>query len=747
MSFRVSFMTSADIIEFMKNMALKSYSKLLKVMALLLVVMVVSYHSGLAGSALAHASDLHEDEVEFAADEVSINREEGILIATGNVVLKQMGQILNADKIIYNQTTDIALANGNVVLTMPDGTLIRSDQMELDENFTHLVASPVIAQYEDGSRFSAETGERTEDIRAVFDRGRFSPCKCDYDKGESPIWDLRSTQITHDMTTKTISYKNVRMHIFGVPVFYTPYLAHADSSVNRRSGFLAPSFGYSRDMGAIFTLPYFQVLGPTHDVEFKPTIFSKRGQAMRTEYRKRWDKASLNASLITGRLETYKKNREQVAAVDARFVSRLGEDWHIDARLRRASQDTFMRRYGYESDTKLKSEIVATKLDTNRYYRVEASDVQGLGAADKQSNEPVILPSVYYENYQPTGRKGQHIRTEISALQLDNDDGHEMVRWVAEVEGRQQMEMVGGIVDVNVGGQASYYDVQKRADGGDFIGEIGRAHGFGSLSWRSPLSVDFPERRFVIEPQAKYTHIFGANRNDEIPNRDAGDFRLDEANLFLENRYQGKDYVLPGGRADLGIAALTSDDIIGDVSGFIGVSRHLSGERDQNLTTQGDNDYSDYVASLSFDPPGPVSISWSGRMDSEDFELNESSTRLDVAYGGTSLALRHTQISKAHFTSATSDLEEATATLTQALGAGWSAKAEQIWDLSNGKTKRDKSTVSLAWAGGFQDCLTLSLDYKRDPTKDRDIKTIDEVQIVLNFKYLGSISQSDLKNR
>ena len=120
MSFRVSFMTSADIIEFMKNMALKSYSKLLKVMALLLVVMVVSYHSGLAGSALAHASELHEDEVEFAADEVSINREEGILIATGNVVLKQMGQILNADKIIYNQTTDIALANGNVVLTMPD---------------------------------------------------------------------------------------------------------------------------------------------------------------------------------------------------------------------------------------------------------------------------------------------------------------------------------------------------------------------------------------------------------------------------------------------------------------------------------------------------------------------------------------------------------------------------------------------------------------------------------------------------
>ena len=47
-----------------------------------------------------------------------------------------------------------------------------------------------------------------------------------------------------------------------------------------------------------------------------------------------------------------------------------------------------------------------------------------------------------------------------------------MVRWVAEVEGRQQMEMVGGIVDVNVGGQASYYDVQKRTDAGTSLARL-----------------------------------------------------------------------------------------------------------------------------------------------------------------------------------------------------------------------------------------------------------------------------------
>ena len=47
---------------------------------------------------------------------------------------------------------------------------------------------------------------------------------------------------------------------------------------------------------------------------------------------------------------------------------------------------------------------------------------------------------------------------------------------------------------------------------------------------------------------------------------------------------------------------------------------------------------------------------------------------------------------------------------------------------------------------GFQDCLTVSIDYKRDPNGDRDIKTIDEIQLILNFKYLGSISKNQIQS-
>jgi len=81
---------------------------------------------------------------------------------------------------------------------------------------------------------------------------------------------------------------------------------------------------------------------------------------------------------------------------------------------------------------------------------------------------------------------------------------------------------------------------------------------------------------------------------------------------------------------------------------------------------------------------------------------------------------------------------------TYNLAGGWTAKGTQVWDLSNGKTTRDKSTASLQWTGGVQDCLTVKLDYDRTVTSDRDISANDQFLLTINFKYLGSISQSDI---
>ena len=686
-----------------------------------------------------------EPDISFEADSVTVNQDDGSMLAVGNVEMQQAGMTLTADEVRYNRDEDRAVASGDVTFIDADGGVHRSDVMTLDTEFTHIVADTLRSRYPDGSFFIADSGDIRTDSVSVYDSSRFSPCDCDFENGETPIWDLRATSTRHNVETRTIIHRNVRMHIMNLPIGYLPYLAHPDWTVRRRSGFLAPSFIINTDLGLTASIPYFMVIDETSDAEITPYRFQHRGNAVRTRYRRFWDRSEFGATLYTASVETYKKNRENVAAIDAAYGARIGQGWDVDMRLRRASQDTFMRRYKFDSDTSLKSEIVAQKQTQDRYYRVEMWDIQGLNAADTGDTEPSVLPHVFYEKIRPGMRPSQRIKTEISAMQVDNDEEHDMSRWTGNLELSDEIEAGGITTELKAGVIGTYYSIQKKpAAATTKTDDLGRVTPMASVEWRSPISVSTASRSGVLEPRLQLAYVGGEDKTDEIPNRDSADYRVDEANLFLLNRYQGYDYLRPGTRADVGVSAISNDALLGEVSGFIGASYRLSGKPSRGLAVNDDDNLSDIVASLSVNPDIPVQVDWSGRMASDDLKLNESRTSLSGTIGSLSLGIEHLQLAKPYFQSAASDLEELKLSATYNLPGGWAATGSQVWDLSNGKTRRDSSTASLTWTGGIQDCLTFNLDYDRDLESDRDISASDQFLLTINFKYLGLISQNDL---
>ena len=197
----------------------------------------------------------------------------------------------------------------------------------------------------------------------------------------------------------------------------------------------------------------------------------------------------------------------------------------------------------------------------------------------------------------------------------------------------------------------------------------------------------------------------------------------------------------------MGVSAVANDALVGDVTGFVGASYRLSGKPSSGLTVNDDDNLSDIVASLGINPDMPFQINWSGRLASSDFELNESRTTVSGKVRKLGYTVEHVQMAKPYFQSAASDLEEMKLSLSYDLPGGWTASGTQIWDLSNGKTRRDSSTAALKWTGGIQNCLTISLDYDRDMQSDRDISSTDQFMLTVNFKYLGSITQNDLFKR
>ena len=202
-----------------------------------------------------------------------------------------------------------------------------------------------------------------------------------------------------------------------------------------------------------------------------------------------------------------------------------------------------------------------------------------------------------------------------------------MSRWTGNVELSDRIDTGGIITEVKTGIIGSYYSVQKKPAGATTkTDDMDRVTPQASIGWRAPVSLAGSSRSAVLEPRLQFAYIGGTDRSADIPNRDSADYRIDEANLFLLNRYQGYDYLRPGTRADMGVSAVANDALVGDVTGFVGASYRLSGKPSTGLTVNEDDNLSDIVASLGINPDMPFEINWSGRLAPSDFELNESRT-------------------------------------------------------------------------------------------------------------------------
>jgi len=105
-----------------------------------------------------------------------------------------------------------------------------ADKLELSNELEAGTASSFTAR--------AALATRTEDEEIELFNAYYTACEpCKKEgKTKKPTWRLRARKVRQDRDKNAIIYNNAVFELLGVPVFFTPYLAHPDPSVGRASG-------------------------------------------------------------------------------------------------------------------------------------------------------------------------------------------------------------------------------------------------------------------------------------------------------------------------------------------------------------------------------------------------------------------------------------------------------------------------------------------------------------------------------
>ena len=250
---------------------------------------------------------------------------------------------------------------------------LNQNELKLDKNNEPRIFSNAVNIKENKSEF----------IKSTF-------TMCDYRKEDKcPPWELSASKMTHDTKKKTIYYDNAIIRIYDIPVLYLPRLAHPDPTVDRRSGFLTPSYNDTKNLGSSVSLPYFWAIGNDKDLTINNRLFFRENPIFLAEYRQVFKNSDLVFDF--GFTDGYKNTtKTKKSGEKSHFFSKLIKKFPIDKKgiennlevnLQHVSNKKYLKLYKVESNlVNYETETLENNLDFSHY-----NDNQNLFASFKTS--------------------------------------------------------------------------------------------------------------------------------------------------------------------------------------------------------------------------------------------------------------------------------------------------------------------------------------------------------------------------
>ncbi len=682
----------------------------------------------------------NQDETLLLADEMRFDENTNIVTAAGNVEIERDGRILLADQVTYDQEADLVTAKGNVSIVDTNGTVMFLDEAQVTGDLKEGFAREVQVLLADNSRMAARLIRRQDGNINELRNAVYTACDLNCD-GE-PVWQIKARRVIHDQDDQMMTYNDAWIELLGIPVFYSPYLAHPDPSADRQSGLLAPSIGGGSNLGFSYAQPYYWNIAPDKDATLTPLYTSSAGRGGTGEYRQLFSEGEFRVfgSVVADDDDNPKDFRGHVRA-RARWD--IDERWRTGADVHLASDDTYLRRYDFDAPTWLTTNAFAERFGTQSYFAVNAYHFQRQRRTTAAGSTPLVAPLIDYSFVGKPVRGGGYFTADASALAIYRDNGSDQTRLSTTLG--WNVPYIGEMGDMytlraTVRGDGYYVrDVTDPITGAAFTGFEGRAIPQLSLEWRYPLVKSGSFITQTLEPIVQGVVSPIGQNPDTIPNEDSRDFEFDDTNLFSEQRFSGYDRVEGGARINYGLRWSAFGATGKSLDVMLGQSYRFHEDETFALESGLRDQFSDYVGRLTIRPSNYLNLSYRFRLDQDDFSTERSEVSAVLGNDLFRLGTNYIYIKQSDpLTPEFGDREELYAFFDTRLSKFWSLKGTHREDLGPGGGPI-RSSIGIEYE---DDCFVFGLDIADDNTEDRDFQSGFSVILRFTLKTIGEVRLS-----
>lgn len=220
----------------------------------------------------------------FIYGERLFGRPELETVVEGHAELRRGDLVIKADRLEYDQPSDLAKARGEVRINRA-GNVYEGPLLELKlDAFEGFFNQPRYYFLKNDTHGEADRVNFIDEQRAIIHNATLTSCRRQPGPSWMPDWILRATSISMDSEEDVGVAEGAVLSFKGVPILPIPSLSFPLSD-KRKSGLLPPTMVVDNVNGFEVSQPYYWNIAPNRDATFTPTVMSKRGVSLGSEFR------------------------------------------------------------------------------------------------------------------------------------------------------------------------------------------------------------------------------------------------------------------------------------------------------------------------------------------------------------------------------------------------------------------------------------------------------------------------------